>query len=79
MSTLGKSPSDWRVVVIAGAFAVLTSAMTPDRAAAANHPKASTVKKPAETTAPPRPQTRGGGGPAGPLSLEWRAAEALRP
>jgi len=79
VNTPGKSPSDWRVVVIAGAVAVLASAMTPDPAAAANRPKPSAVKKqPKTTSAPPRPDSRGGGH-AGPLSLEWRAAEALRP
>ena len=79
MNAPGKSPSVWRVVVIAGSFAVLASAMTP-ASAAPNRPKETAAKKQAKVTPAPARLTGGGGGAhAGPLSLEWRAADNLRP
>jgi hypothetical protein len=71
----GKSPSVWRVGVIAGAFAVLACAVTP--AVAAPHRTKETVKKPARTTTQPaRPSKEGSGGS---LSLEWTISATLRP
>ena len=67
-----KSPSPWRVVVIAGAVAVLSSAMTPACAAAAPT-RPVVVKKP--IAKPERPH----GGASGPHSLEWTITTSLRP
>jgi len=69
----GKSPSVWRVVVIAGASAVLASAMTPAAQAVTPVKKAPVAKK--------RPVTRvpKGGGGGGPQSLEWAINAILRP
>lgn len=71
MNVPGKSPSVWRVVVIAGAGAVLASAMTPAFAAAPAR-KSAIARKRAAATA-----SRGGG--AGPPSLEWTISAMLRP
>ena len=77
MNASGKSPSGRRVVVIAGATCLLALAVTPVSAAPLK-PKVTAAKKQAK--APPPPVRSGGGGAtAGPLSLEWRAGEALRP
>lgn len=78
MNALGKSPSPMRVVVIAGAVAVLASAMTP-ASAATSRPKETPAKKVSKTPLPPARPNSGGGGHAGPLSIEWRAVEPLRP
>ena len=79
MITLGKSPSPKRVVAIAGAVAVLVSAVAP--ASAASPRKEPVARKQAKAPVlPVRPAGGGGGGSrSGPLSLEWRAAEPLRP
>jgi hypothetical protein len=69
----GKSPSVWRVVVIAGAGAVLASAMTPAAQAATPAKKAALAKRRPVTNAP-----KGGGG-GGPQSLEWAIHAMLRP
>ena len=77
MNAPGKSPSGRRVVVIAGATCLLALAVTPVSAAPAK-PKEAAAKK--QTKAPRPPVRSGGGGSnAGPLSLEWRAGDALRP
>jgi hypothetical protein len=68
-----KSPSVWRVVVIAGAGAVLTSAMTPAAQAVTPIKKTAVAKKRPVTRAP-----KGGGG-GGPQSLEWAINAILRP
>ena len=69
----GKSPSVWRVVVIAAVSAVLTSAMTPAAQAVAPVKKVAAAKKRPVTTAP-----KGGGG-GGPQSLDWAINAMLRP
>lgn len=71
MNTPPKSLSQRRVVVIAGAFAVLASAMTPASAEAMGE-KAHVTRKP--VTAAHR---HGGGG--GSLSVEWTLTARLRP
>jgi hypothetical protein len=68
----GKSPSHRRVVVIAGAFVLLASAMTP-ASAAGPQAKAGPAKK-----RPPRVSPHGGSS-SGPFSLEWAITAALRP
>ena len=73
MNAPGKSPSAWRRVVIAGAFAVLASAVTPASVAAAAPAKPQPVKK--HKPVPPRSS----GGSSGLLSLEWTIGAALRP
>ena len=72
MNVPGKSPSVWRVVAIAGAGAVLASAMTPAAQAVTPAKKVSVAKKrPAATSKP-----AGGGGPQ---SLDWAINATLRP
>jgi hypothetical protein len=66
----GKSPSHWRVVVIAGAGAVLVSAMTPVHAAAPDN-KAVAKKRPAPALSQK--------GHEGPPSFRWVVGAALRP
>ena len=78
----GKSPSPVRVAVIAGAFAMLASAVTPAQAAvpAAKErvAKQRTVKKrPAPVPSPA--QRQGGGGASRRLSLEWMIGAEMRP
>jgi len=82
----GKSPLPVRVAVIASAFAVLASAVTPAQAAtrAATQPiaKQRVAKKrpPAPAPAPaPNRGNLGGGGNGGPFSLDWTLAAGLRP
>jgi hypothetical protein len=70
----GKSPSIWRVVVNAGAGAVLASAMTPVAHAAAPIKTTAVAKKRPATRTP-----KGGGGGGGPQSLEWAINAMLRP
>jgi hypothetical protein len=65
-----KSPSVLRVVVIAGATAVLASAVTPVHAAPAHQKRTFLVRK------PPSLPRRGG---AGPVLLEWMTRASLRP
>ena len=77
MSAPGKSPSCRRVAVIAGATCLLALAMTPVSAAPPK-PKEATAKKAAKAPAP-AVRLGGGGGHTGPLSLEWRTGESLRP
>ena len=76
MKAPGKSPSVRRRVVIAGAFAVLASAMTTASAAAPAPSKPQPVKK---HKLPPPPAPRSNGGSSGLLSLEWAIGAALRP
>jgi len=74
----GKSPSGRRVAVIAGATCLLALAVTPVSASSPKAKEAATKKLPK----PAAPHVRGGsggGGHAGPLSLEWRSGESLRP
>lgn len=71
MNAKAKYPSSWRVAVIAAAFGVIVSAMTP--AYAVPNRKAVTAKKRLAT-----PASKAGGG-AGPASLEWAISSPLRP
>lgn len=73
MNVPGKFPSVWRVVVIAGAGAVLASAVTPAAQAVTPIKKVAVVKKRPVTT----PQKGAGGG--GPQSLDWAINGTLRP
>ena len=82
MNVLGKSPSPMRVVVIAGAVALLASAVTPAYAAApAGKDRVAKKRLPAPAPAPRRDRTNtdGGGGGSGPISLEWTVSATLRP
>jgi hypothetical protein len=65
-----KSPSVLRVVVIAGATAVLASAVTPASAASAHSKRAVPA---------PKPQPPSTGGSSGPISLQWMIGAPLRP
>jgi hypothetical protein len=67
-----KSPSVWRVVVIAGTGAVLASAMTPAFAAPTRVKKTAVEKK-----HPPVTVSKGGGGNA--RWVEWAISATLRP
>ena len=79
MNAPGKSPSGRRVVVIAGATCLLALAVTPV-SAAPSKVKETTAKKQARAQGlRVRAGGGGGGGQTGPLSLEWRASESLRP
>ena len=71
MNTPPKSPSQRRAVVIAGAFAVLASAVTPVFAAVPRE-KAHFTKKPATPA-------RSHGGSGGAFSLERTITAVLRP
>lgn len=71
MNTPPKSLSQRRVVVIAGAFAVLASAMTPAWAAVMRE-KAHMARKPAAAS---HRYGRGGG----PFSVGWAFTAQLRP
>ena len=73
MNVPGKSPSHWRVVVIAGAGAVLVSAVTPAFAAQPRPKKAAVEKK-----RPPVTVSKGGGG-SGSHWVEWAISATLRP
>ena len=83
MNVLGKSPSPMRVAVIAGAVALLASAVTPVHAA----PVRSKTKIAAKPLLPqqvspapaPSPARKTGGGSAGRLSLQWMIGAELRP
>jgi hypothetical protein len=72
----GKSPSIWCVVVIAGAGAVLASAVTPAVAAQPSG-KTNVAKKHASDTAR-APRAAPAGGTAR-ISLEWAITSGLRP
>ena len=72
MNAPEKSPSVRRWVVIAGAFVVLTSAMTPAYAVP-QRAKPPSAKKHALVPAPR------GSGSSGMLSIEWTMTSALRP
>lgn len=72
MNTPEKSPSHRRVVVIAGAWAVLASAVTPVFAAPLRE-KAHLTKKPAASA-----RSRGGGGGEA-FSLERMITAVMRP
>ena len=72
MNVPGKSPSAWRLAVIAGAIAVLAPAMTPVWASHLSRKAAAVVKK------KPAPPHLGGGG-SGLLSLEWAIGAVFRP
>ena len=61
MNVPGKSPSHWRVVVIAGAGAVLVSAVTPAFAAPPRPKKAAVEKKRPR----PSPKAAAGAGRSG--------------
>ena len=83
MNVLGKSPSPMRVAVIAGAVALLASAVTPVHAAPVRS-KAKIAAKPLQpqqvSAAPaPSPARKTGGGSAGRLSLQWMIGAELRP
>ena len=86
MNVPGKSPSLIRVAVIAGAFAVLSSAVTPAFAATPATPQP-VAKRPMIKKRPPAPQPApapnrgnpGGGGTGGPFSLDWTLTAGLRP
>ena len=73
MNVPGKSPSVWRVVAIAGAGAVLASAMTPAAQAVTPAKKVAVAKKRPAATAS---KAAGGGGPQ---SLDWAISATLRP
>jgi hypothetical protein len=83
VNVLGKSPSPMRVAVIAGAVALLASAMTPVHAASPVAKERVAKKRP--PTPPPAPVPSrtnsggGGGGTGGPVSLDWTISAALRP
>ena len=86
MNMPGKSLSPVRVAVIAGAFVVLASAVTPAHAAtlAPTQPVAKQrVAKKRPPAPPPAPAPNrgnlGGGGNGGPFSLDWTLAAGLRP
>ena len=86
MNVAGKSPSPVRVAVIASAFVVLASAVTPAHAAtlAPTQPVAKQrVPKKRPPAPPPAPApdrgNLGGGGNGGPFSLDWTLAAGLRP
>ena len=83
MSALGKSPSLKRVGIIAGAFAVLASAVTPACAAAPVAKERVVKKRPHVPPPPPAPRREhsggGAGGSGGPMSLDWSISSALRP
>jgi hypothetical protein len=82
VNVAGKSPSPVRVAVIAGAFAVLASAVTPAYAAAPAG-KVLVGKKrppaPRSTPAPGNGSSSKGGGTGGPVSLDWTISATLRP
>ena len=83
MNVLGKSPSPMRVAVIAGAVALLASAVTPVHAAPVRS-KTKIAAKPLQpqqvSAAPaPSPARKTGGGSAGRLSLQWMIGAELRP
>ena len=85
MNVLGKSPSPMRVAVIAGAVALLASAVTPVHAAPVRS-KTKIAAKPLQpqqvSPAPapaPSPARKTGGGSAGRLSLQWMIGAELRP
>ena len=89
MNVLGKSPSPMRVAVIAGAVALLASAVTPVHAAPVRSKTKIAAKtlqpqqvSPAPAPAPapaPSPARKTGGGSAGRLSLQWMIGAELRP
>lgn len=68
----GKSPSVRRVAVIAGAFTVLASAVTPASAAPQRAKPAATKKQGSRVPV-------ACGGRTGPASLEWAISAPLRP
>ena len=70
MNAQAKTPSVLRVVVIAGAAAVLASAVTPASAASV-HAK--------HTARAPRPSPLATGGASGRFSLLWMIHAPLRP
>ncbi|MEO8453847.1 MAG: hypothetical protein ABI454_01690 [Sphingomicrobium sp.] len=72
----GKFPSVWRVVVIAGAGAVLTTAMTPAFAGRPLAKPSMTKKHPSDIGRAARPAA---GGNSGRMSLEWAITSVLRP
>jgi hypothetical protein len=72
----GKSPSVWRVVVIAGAGAVLASAMTPAFAARPLGKMSAPKKHRSEIARPARSPA---GGNSGRMSFEWAITSVLRP
>jgi len=76
-SAPGKSPSVWRVAVIAGAGALFASEMTPAHSAAMPGKQVAAKKKAAD----PRQQSQQGrgGATASPLSLQWIMSAGLRP
>ena len=74
----GKSPSVWRVAVIAGAGALFASAMTPAYSAAPPAKLVATKKKAPDLGKAPPPASRGGG-PVSPISLQWMLGAGLRP
>ena len=76
MSARAKSPSVLRVVVIAGAFAVLASAVTPAYAAPP-HAKHEPAKKP-RIVQPVGQPSSGSGGSSGPFSIEWMITAPMR-
>jgi hypothetical protein len=75
VNVLDKSPSSMRVVVIAGAFAVLASAVTPVHAASPVRVKVSRARKSPSSPA----RVANAGGSARRLSLEWAIGAELRP
>lgn len=79
MNAPGKSPSGRRVAVIAGATCLLALAVTPVSAASPKPREAATKKLPKPVAPHVRVGSGGGGGHTGPLSLEWRAGDTLRP
>ena len=73
MNVPGKSPSAWRVVVTAGVFTVLASAVTPASAAPP-------VKRAHPAKKQPQAASQGGGGGSGGRAwLEWAITASLRP
>jgi hypothetical protein len=75
-SAPGKSPSFWRVAVVAGAGALFASAMTPAHAAAIPAKPVPAKKK--DSARQQQQQSRGGAS-ASPLSLQWMMGASLRP
>ena len=75
-SAPGKSPSVWRVAVIAGAGAFFASAMTPAHSAAM--PSKPPIAKKKGADAARQPANRSGGA-TNPLSLQWMMGASLRP
>lgn len=75
----GKSPSVWRVAVIAGAGAFFASAMTPAHSAAMPAKLVAAKKKsPDAGKAAQQPAGRTGGA-TNPFSLQWMMGASLRP